>query len=106
LIFLVTGILAFASLQIASVRGNAFSHNLMLATYHGQDGLESIKNLPFQSPWLQPGTYSPGPVTVSGVAFDRTYTVVSEANLKKINYAVTWNDGVDHRVVFSTIRSQ
>ena len=106
LIFLVIGILAFASLQIASVRGNAFSHNLMQATYCGQDGLESLKNLPFQSPEMRSGNHSAGQVTVSGVGFDRSYTVVSEANLKKIDYAVRWNDGVDHRIVFSTIRSQ
>jgi Tfp pilus assembly protein PilV len=106
LVFLVIGILAFASLQTASLRGNAFSHNLMQATYHGQDGLESLKNLPFQSPQLQSGRYSSRPVTVSGVLFDRSYVVVSNANVKRIDYSITWNDGVSHRIVFSTIRSQ
>ena len=106
LIFLAIGILAFVSLQITAVRGNSFSHHLMQATYSAQDGLEFIKNLSFDSPQLQSGTYNPEPVTISGLVFKRSYVVASNGNVKRIDYCVTWNDGVDHQVVFSTIRSQ
>jgi Tfp pilus assembly protein PilV len=106
LVFLAIGILAFASLQITSVRGNSFSHHLMQATYIAQDGLEFVKNLSFDSAQLQSGNFTPERVVVSGVLFNRSYAVASNGNLKKIDYSVAWNDGVDHRVTFSTIRSQ
>ena len=108
LIFLAIGILAIASLQITSVRGNFFSNNLMQATYVAQDRLEFLKNLPYDSSRLAQGNYKPdpdGPVTVSGIVFNRSYTV-SDAGYKLIDYTVTWNDGVDHRISFSTIRAQ
>lgn len=108
LIFLAIGILAIASLQITSVRGNFFSNNLMQATYVAQDRLEFLKSLPYDSSRLAQGNYKPdpdGPVTVSGIVFNRSYTV-SDAGYKLIDYTVTWNDGVDHRISFSTIRAQ
>ena len=46
LIFLAIGLLGIASMQITSVRGGFFSVNLTQASYHGQDGLETLKSLP------------------------------------------------------------
>lgn len=106
LIFLAVGLLAVAGLQTTSVRGNFFSSNLMQATYVAQDRLELLKNLPFESSALQAGNYNPGPITISGFVFNRSYTVAVNGNLKTIHYTVTWNDGTNHSVTFSTIRSQ
>jgi type IV pilus assembly protein PilV len=106
LIFLAVGLLAIAGLQATSVRGNAFSNNLMQATYAAQDKLEILKNIPLDSPQLQAGNYHPEPVTISGVAFNLSYSVAVNGNLRTINYTVTWNDGINHNITFSTIRSQ
>jgi len=106
LIVLAIGLLAIAGLQVSSVRGNYFSNNLMQATYVAQDRLEFLKNLPFDSPYLQTNQYNEGTTTASGVLFNRTYEVVTGGNLKTIRYTVTWNDGVLHNVTFSTVRSQ
>ncbi len=112
LTFLAIGLLAIAGLQATSVRGNIFSNNLMQATYVAQDRLELIKHLPLDSPQLQAGNYQPEPITVSGsegyssVVFHPSYTIVVKGNLRTINYTVTWNDGINHNVTFSTIRSQ
>jgi len=106
LVFLSFGLLAMAGLQATSVRGNFFSNNLMQATYVAQDRLEFLKNLPFDSAQLQTGNYNPGPVTISGVVFNQSYTVAVNGNLKTIHYTVTWNDGINHNITFSTIRSQ
>jgi len=103
LIFLAIGILAIASLQITSVRGNFFSNNLMQATYVAQDRLENLKNMPFTS---LPEKGDDGAITISGIIFNRTYTVTANGNLRAIKYTVTWNDGTDHKISFSTIRSQ
>jgi len=106
LIFLAIGLLAIAALQTTSVRGNFFSNNLMQATYVAQDRLEFLKNLPLDSPALQAGNYNAIPAILSGVVFNQSYTVVVSGDLKTIHYTVTWNDGINHNITFSTIRSQ
>jgi type IV pilus assembly protein PilV len=106
LVFLAIGLLAIASLQGISVRGNMFSNNLMQGTYVAQDGIELIKNLPLTDAKLQAGNYNPLPTILSGVTFSQSYTVVVNGNLRTIQYTVTWNDGINHTVTFSTIRSQ
>ena len=111
-IFLAIGLLAIASLQVTSVRGNFFSNNLMQATYVAQDRLEFLKTRPlppfsFESdPFLASGNHPDGNLTVSGVLFDRAYTIVNDiSGYKTITYTVKWNDGVDHQIAFSTIKS-
>ncbi len=106
LVFLAIGLLAIASLQGTSIRGNKFSNNLMQATYVGQDGLEFLKTLPLNSADLQAGDHNPGSTVLGGITFNRSYTVVINGNLRTIRYTVTWNDGINHTVNFSTIRSQ
>jgi len=106
LVFLAIGLLAIASLQITSVRGNFFSNNLMQATYAAQDRLEFLKNLPMDDPSLGIGSHNDVPLIISDLTFNRSYLVESDPNGKKINYSVRWNDGTDHKISFSTIRSQ
>ena len=105
LLILGIGLLAVAGMQVVSVRGNFFGHHLTQASYAAQDKLEFLNNLPFDSPELQAGSHGDETVTVSGIVFSRSYSVVNDGGLKTIRYRVTWNDGVDHDVVFSTIRS-
>jgi type IV pilus assembly protein PilV len=113
LIFLAVGLLAIASLQITSVRGNFFSNSLMQATYVAQDRLEFLRARPLppysfdSDPFLSVGNH-PADVntTLSGVVFNGSYTIANDASgYKKITYTVTWNDGVDHHITFSTIKS-
>lgn len=106
LVFLAIGLLAIASLQITSVRGNFFSNNLMQATYAAQDRLEFLKNLPMDDASLGIGSHNDVPLILSDLTFNRSYLVESDLNGKKINYSVRWNDGTDHKISFSTIRSQ
>jgi len=107
LTFLAIGLLAMASLQVTSVRGNFFSNNLMQATYVAQDRLEYLKNLPFDDPLLSTGDH-PDPPTqqISGVDFNRAYRVGLNGNLKSLKYTVSWNDGAKHSISFSTFKSQ
>ena len=106
LIILAIGLLAIAGMQITSVKGNFFSHYLTQASYVGQDRLEFLDNLPIDSPQLQAGNYNDGTVTISGIVFNRTYTVNVNGDLRTITYSVSWNDGVNRNISFSTIRSQ
>ena len=116
IIFLAIGLLAVAGMQATSVRGNFFSNNVMLATYVAQDRLEFLKSLPLTSAQLSPGqNYNDGTAQVSSdsfksLVFNRSYTVTTVANPNgnylRIDYVVTWNDGVNHSLPFYTIRSQ
>jgi type IV pilus assembly protein PilV len=110
LVFLAIGLLAIASLQITSVRGNFFSNNLMQATYVAQDRLELLKNLSLNDPSLSQGNHDDGTFKIpdSDLTFNRSYSVEpfdSNGNYM-IKYLVRWNDGTDHHISFSTIRSQ
>jgi type IV pilus assembly protein PilV len=110
-IFLAIGLLAIASLQVSSVRGNFFSNNLMQATYVAQDRLELLKNSALSDPSLDIGDHPDGTTTINtGLTFNRSYSVESvfdpNGSYLRINYSVRWNDGVDHSISFSTIRSE
>ena len=106
LVFLAVGLLALASLQVTSLRGNTFSHHLTLATYAAQDRLEFLKNLDLNSDRLLRGQYDDHPITLSGTSFARTYRVTEADNMRTIQYTVSWNDGHDHSVTFTTQRGQ
>ncbi len=107
LIFLAIGLLAIASLHVTSVRGNFFSNNLMQATYVAQDQLEYLKSLPFDDPLLSTGDHGDGTKNISGIDFNRIYRVdLLSGNLKSVKYTVSWNDGANHNISFSTRKSQ
>jgi type IV pilus assembly protein PilV len=106
LVILAIGLLAIAGMQIVSVKGNFFSHYLTQASYAAQDRLELFDNLPIDDVQLQPGNHNDGTVTISGMVFNRTYTVNVNGDLRTISYTVSWNDGVNRNISLSTIRSQ
>jgi type IV pilus assembly protein PilV len=110
LVILAVGLLAIAGMQVTSVRGNFFSNYLTQASYVGQDRLEFLDSLDYQaasSNELLAGNHNDGTATISGFVFNRSYTVVDDPNgYKIINYSIKWNDGVNHNIAFSTIRSQ
>jgi type IV pilus assembly protein PilV len=110
LTILAIGLLAIASLQVTSARGNFFSNSLMQATYVAQDRLEFLKNLPFGDPLLSTENHVDGTTKMSDLVFNRSYTVElvndPKGNYLKISYMVKWNDGTNHSISFSTIRSQ
>ena len=105
LVILAVGLLAMASLQVSSIRGNFFSHHLTQASYVAKDRLEFLDSLPLDSAQLQPGDYVDGTVNVSDIVFNRSYSVTIDGGLTAIHYRVTWNDGVGRNIAFSTIRS-
>ncbi len=106
LVILSIGLLAIAGMQVTSIRGNFFSNYLTQASYVAQDRLESLGQLDYDNVALNAGTYNDGQVTLSGVAFSRSYTIGINGNLKTITYTVNWVDGVNRQITFSTIRSQ
>jgi Tfp pilus assembly protein PilV len=109
LVFFGIGILSLGGLVLTAVRGNFFSNNLTQATYAAQERLEYLKNTAFTSDYVTLGDHHAEPVaTVRGsdLVFNRSYTVSDNGDgSRTITYTVTWNDGVGHRITFSTIKS-
>jgi len=107
LIILAIGLLAIAAMQINAVKGNFFGHYMTQASYVGQDRLEFLDTLPINDPLLDAGNHNDGSVTISGIVFNREYTVTVDVtgDLKTIVYMVSWNDGVNRNISFSTIKS-
>ena len=107
LVILAIGLLAIAGMQVTSVRGNFFSNYLTQASHAGQDRLEFLDSLVYTSAELSAGSHNDPATTISGIVFNRSYTVVDDANgYKIINYTISWNDGVNRSILFSTIRSK
>jgi type IV pilus modification protein PilV len=107
LVILAIGLLAIASMQVTSVRGNFFSNYLTHASYAGQDRMEFLDNLSYTSAELSAGDHNDPSTTISGIVFNRSYSVADDPNgYKIINYTVRWNDGVNRSILFSTIKSQ
>ena len=106
-ILLAIGFLAIGALHVTSTRGGLFSSNLMQASYVAQDRLEFLKNLPFTDAQIQVGSSTKDSRPISGVVFNWSDQITTAGgDARKITVTVTWNDGVDHNVSFSTIRSQ
>ncbi len=92
----------------SSVRGNFFSNYLTQATYAAQERLEFLKNAAFSSDYVALGDHAEPDAAVRGsaVVFNRSYAVSeNEDRSRTITYTVTWNDGVQRRITFSTIKS-
>jgi len=107
LAILSVGVLGIATMRIISTRGNCFGHYLTEASYTAQDRLEFLDALPYDSPQLQPMDYDDANINIAGIVFSRRYRVVDDPNTgRRITYTVSWNDGVNRSVVFSTIRSE
>ena len=105
LVLLATGILAVAALQVTSVRGHFGSNHLTQATYIAQDTMESLRNTDFGLVPPTSAVSNTESTTVQGTTFMRTYYVSPvNAGLRTITCTVTWKDGVNHSVAFSTIR--
>lgn len=108
LVFFGIGILSMGGLVLTAVRGNFFSNNLTQATYAAQERLEYLKNTAFTSDYVTLGDHVDPVATVRGsrLVFNRSYTVVKNGDgSRTITYTVTWNDGVGHRITFSTIKA-
>ncbi len=106
IVVLAVGLLGIAGLQVTATRGNFFSNYITHATYSAQAGLEALETADLGSAQLQVGTYSDTPVKMNDMTLNRSYSVTMDGTLRRITYTVTWNDGVDRAITFTTLRFQ
>jgi type IV pilus assembly protein PilV len=98
------GLLAVASLQMSSLRGNAFASNVTEGTTLAADRLEKLLVLPYNHADLAGGTHiDPAPPSRYAV----TWQVADDSpvtNTKTIDLTVTWADhGIQRSVTMHRI---
>jgi type IV pilus assembly protein PilV len=89
---LTIGLLALASMQVSSIRGNAFAGGVTVGTCLATDRLEKLMGLPYTHTDLSAGNHS-DPTPPSGYAI--TWNVADDSPLndtKTISLTVNWTD--------------
>lgn len=92
LVILAAGLLALATMQIVSIRSNAFSSEMTYSTMLAQQQLENLRNLPYDNTNLDSGTHGLPPIIGDkGASYTVAWTVdTSVADMKTITLDVTW----------------
>ena len=105
---LTIGILTVASMQISSIRGNAFAGKVTEATTWAGRQLEILQSLPYNDTDLTAGTTHSD--TNPPANYTVAWTVTDEAifnNTKTIDVTVTWTDhGVQRTVSVQQVRGK
>ncbi len=99
LLILAVGLLALMTMQIVSIKANAFSSEMTYSTMLAQQQLETLKNVPFTdanltgaTPPTPPPLHTLLPIIDSkGGSYSVSWQVEdTTANMKKITIDVTW----------------
>ena len=97
LTILAVGLLALATLQIVSIRGNAFSTEMTYATMLAQSRLEQLRNTPYDSIPPTGGTPLTDPLPATATSKGIPYTIertvdnnTPATDMKRITLVVLW----------------
>jgi type IV pilus assembly protein PilV len=121
-VILAAGILALATMQIVSIRSNAFSTEMTYATMLAQSRFEQIRNTPYDSIPPTSGTPDTEIVPASATSKGISYTIQRTVNdndpttdMKTIELDVLWQGApagsatgatVDFKASFATVISR
>lgn len=104
------GILAVASMQLTSIRGNAFGNEMTTATFLAQAQLERMKSVADVSTLATGGDANSIDENensgVSGAIYNRSWTVAAgpSTESRQVTVAVNWSSGLgNHNVTLRTI---
>lgn len=111
-VILAAGLLALMTMQIVSIKANAFSSEMTYAAMVGQGELEKIKNMNYASVVAIPSaTYPVDPALAKGVEY-KTETQVKDntptTDMKTVTLIVNWyassakNQEGENKVLFTT----
>ena len=104
------GILAVASMQLTSIKGNAFGNEMTAATFLAQAQLERMKSVADVSTLATGGDANPIDENenspAGGAIYNRIWTVAAgpSAGSRQITVTVNWSSGLGaHSVILRTI---
>jgi len=94
LVILATGLLALMTMQIVSIRANAFSSEMTYAAMLAQSRLERIRNMPYDSvQTISPDESVDASASTKGMAYTVKTTVVDNSpatDMKTITLRIDW----------------
>lgn len=92
LVILAVGLLALGTMQIVSIRANAFSSEMTYSTMLAQEQLEILKNLSFSDMDLAAGHHDTlPPIIEKGASYSVTWDVAdTTSDIKTITMDITW----------------
>jgi Tfp pilus assembly protein PilV len=119
-VILAVGLLALMTMQIVSIKANAFSSEMTYSTMFAQQQLETLRNLDFSDTNLDAGHHAPLPTIIDGkggsysISWDIVDTPPTSTTdaMKTITLDVTWQSrrqGTEQQSVLTrmqTIMSQ
>ncbi len=117
LVILAVGILALGTMQIVSIRTNAFSSEMTYSTMLAQQRMEILRNLAYNDTDLNSGHHDELPTIIGdkGASYTVTWDVdTSVADMKTITVDITWqslrlgdaSEAADVKTTFKTIISE
>jgi prepilin-type N-terminal cleavage/methylation domain-containing protein len=104
LVILTVSLLALAALMAVTVRNNSFGGSMTEATTFGQDKLEELRAVRWET--ILDGTYNDQPHGSTGTSYTRRWDVVTSGNRKTVTVRVTWTDRVNHSVRLLSVVAQ
>jgi len=112
LVILAVGLLALMTMQIVSIRANAFSSEMTYASMLAQSRLEQIRNMSYDSvQTINPDEIVSADATTKGISYTVRRTVATDspaADMKTITLTVYWKGSPagsatgEHTVDFTT----
>ena len=94
LVILASGLLALATMQIVSVRSNAFSTEMTYASMLAQSRLEQIRNMSYDSvQTISPDEIVPASTSTKGMAYTVQRVVADNTpatDMKQITLTIIW----------------
>jgi type IV pilus assembly protein PilV len=104
LVILSVSLLALAGLMVCTTRNNSFGGHMTEGATLVQDKLEELKATFWDN--IADGTRSDNSTSSTGIPFTRSWTVVTNGNMKTVTLSVTWNDRINHSIRLVSVISR
>lgn len=102
LVILSIALLALAGLMVQSTKNNSFGAHITEAATFAQDKLEELRATSWVA--LTPG--SDQKMGSNGIDYARSWTVVTNDNVKTITININWNDKTPHSIRLFSVLTQ
>ena len=104
LVILSVPLLALAGLMAMTSQNTSFGGHMTEASTVAQDKLEELRATLWNS--IPEGTREDRPSGSTGIQYNRSWTAVTDGNLKTVSVIVNWTDRTNHFVRLLTVISR
>ena len=103
IIILSVSLLALAALMGTTSQNTSFGGHITEAVTYAQDQLERLRVTSWGDASLGNGAHQNNPtVGLSGIAYARTWTVVTNGNCKTVTITINWTDQTAHSLILTS----